>query len=115
MRHKANSTIFEEYLNERVKHDVQAAFLEEPSENGLLCAFDHMSLICDPRAPTTIIKEELQNSPVDVKISGLLLQREELKEEIKKEHTTVVRAKWTELHLKLSQLNRDIHSAENKR
>ncbi|KAI9808022.1 MAG: hypothetical protein M1827_007547 [Pycnora praestabilis] len=54
MRHNSNSNIFQAYLNQRVKFDVQAAFLECPSADGLLRAFAHMSLTCDPRAPTSV-------------------------------------------------------------
>ena len=49
MRHETNSNTFNEaYVNERVRFHVQNAFLERPSEDGLLKAFAHMSLTCDP-------------------------------------------------------------------
>jgi hypothetical protein len=115
MRHKANSTIFEEYLNERVKFDVQAAFLEEPSEKGLFRAFAHMSMTCDPRAPTSVPYEELETFPLDLDVPKHLKYREEVKKKIKDQHGTIIQAKGTKLYDEMRCLDALIHSADNKR
>jgi hypothetical protein len=115
MRHDPKSNIFEAYLNERVKFDVQAAFLERPSQDGLLRAFAHMSLTCDPRAPTSIDSEVLDTLPPDPKILKLRRQREVLKSKIKADHKTIVRAKGTEIHEKYDRLDVAIRRIEAKR
>jgi hypothetical protein len=43
------------YINEKVKFDVQLAFLERPSMHGLLWALTHMSLTRDPQAPKSVV------------------------------------------------------------
>jgi hypothetical protein len=80
MRHNPNSAVYNgAYINERVKFDVQSAFLERPSAHGLLRALTHMSLTRDPRAPVNPPEEVLQALPPDPEIRRLEQQREELK------------------------------------
>ena len=62
MRHDANSGVFNvAYLNEKVRFDVQAAFLERSSVDGLTRAFTHMSLTADPRALPTYLMRSLRH------------------------------------------------------
>ena len=67
----AYSGVFQFYLNQRVKCDVQAAFLGRPSEKALLKAVGHMSLTADARAPTKLTEEDkiaLANHPTISKL-----------------------------------------------
>ncbi|KAI9709018.1 MAG: hypothetical protein M1828_002552 [Chrysothrix sp. TS-e1954] len=74
-----NARTFEFYRNQRVKCDVQAAFLGEPSETRLMKALGQMSLTVNPDAPTELTEEEkktLQNHPT---ISRLRRKRDAIK------------------------------------
>jgi len=66
MRHNPNTGVFSgSYINEEVRFIVQDAVLDQPTNVGFLRAFTHMSLTCDPRAPTTVPKEILDTLPPD--------------------------------------------------
>jgi hypothetical protein len=68
----AHSGVFQFYLNQRVKCDVQAAFLGRPSEKALLRAVGQMSLTADPRAPTRLNagqSSELATNQIIVKLT----------------------------------------------
>ena len=52
------SSIFQFYINPTVKCDVQAAYLDEPSDTALMKALGNMSLTCDPLAPTRLSVED---------------------------------------------------------
>jgi hypothetical protein len=66
MRHDPRTGIFSgSYLNEKVRFDVQSAFLDWPSMDGLTKAFTHMSLTCDPRAPKHV-PQEVNPAPQDL-------------------------------------------------
>jgi hypothetical protein len=99
MRHDQGSSIFNVYLNQRVKFDVQAAFLERPSADHLLKMFAHMSLTCDPRAPVDVPDEVLSRQPPDPKLITLTSLKEELKLKIYKEYgSPLSKAKGTQLY-----------------
>jgi len=79
----AYSGVFQFYLNQRVKSDIQAAFLGRPSEKALFKAVGHMSLTADARAPTKLTEDykvALANHP---KISKLRRKRDRIVSEIK--------------------------------
>jgi len=66
MRHDPRTGVFSgSYLNEKVRFDVQSAFLDRPSMDGLTKAFTHMSLTCDPRAPKHV-PQEVNPAPQDL-------------------------------------------------
>ncbi|KAL9068183.1 MAG: hypothetical protein Q9157_006584 [Trypethelium eluteriae] len=54
----ANSNIFQFYINPKVKCDVQAAFLEEPSDKTLMRVLGSMALTYDPYAPRGLSEED---------------------------------------------------------
>lgn len=54
----SHSGIFQFYLNQKVKCDVQAAFLGVPSQDTLLRTVGHMSYTMDPNAPTELTEED---------------------------------------------------------
>ena len=57
MNHR-DAGIFQAYLNERVRCDVQAAFLGRPSADALIKATSHMSRFVDQRAPVGLTKTQ---------------------------------------------------------
>ena len=87
MRHNPRTGVFSRsYLNEKVRFDVQAAFLDRPSMDGLTKAFTHMSLTCDPRAPKDVPKEVMKALPPNLVIVELEKDWWELFEAIRKEY-----------------------------
>lgn len=94
MRHDPNSGVFNAaYLNKKVRFDVQAAFLERPSTDGLTRAFTHMSLTADPRAPKDVPDEIIKALPPDPDIVDLEREREELKCSLQNRYGAVKKAK----------------------
>ena len=87
MRHEPNSNVFQAYLNRRAGCHVQAAFFERPSADGLLKAFSHMGLTCDPRAPPAMPDEVFSMLPPDPEIVALQDRRDRLKAKIQAKST----------------------------
>ncbi|KAK3370950.1 FluG domain-containing protein [Lasiosphaeria ovina] len=81
MRHDPKWATFNSaYINEKVQFDIQNVVLDEPSEDGLIRLFTHMSLMRDPRAAQDMVPEEVWSSlPPDPEIEELERQRAELK------------------------------------
>lgn len=81
LRHNPQTGVFcGSYLNEKVRFVVQDAVLHQPTDIGLLRAFTHMSLTCDPRAPKKVPDEVLAGLPPDPEIVELLRERKEIKQ-----------------------------------
>ena len=75
--------IFQFYINQRVKCDVQAAYLDEPSDRALVKVMGNMSLTFDPHAPKGLTKEQLCEVANHPKIVKLRQQRDNLMKKIK--------------------------------
>lgn len=60
MRHDPEGKTFQTYLNPKLKFSVQAAMLEQPSDEALLKAMSHMSLTRDSDAPVKAPKSYVQ-------------------------------------------------------
>ena len=61
MKHNSNLAIFNRAsINEKVKFDIQLAFLEQPLAHGLLQALTYIGLTCDPRAPISVPNKVLR-------------------------------------------------------
>jgi len=109
MRQNPNSAVFNgAYINERVRFDVQSAFLGRPSATGLLRVFTHMSLRRDPRAPIHVPDEVLEALPRDSEIEELERQREQLK-------AGTYRLKGREVEKEARRLNNMINAARTRR
>jgi len=80
----AYSGIFQFYINPRIKCDVQAAFLEEPSDKALMKVMGGMSLTSDPNAPKGLSKEESRAIANHPKIVELRQRRDALTAKIRK-------------------------------
>jgi hypothetical protein len=117
MRHDPNSGVFNAaYLNEKVRFDVQAAFLEHPSMDRLTCAFTHMSLTADPRAPKDTPDKVVKALPLDPDIINLESEQEELKLSLQRRYGTATKAKGETPDWDVYQtLVRQINNAKKKR
>ena len=72
IRHNPKTGVFSgSYLNEKVRFDVQAAFLDRPSIDGLTKAFTYMSLTCNLHAPKDVPKEVMKALPPNLVIVEL--------------------------------------------
>lgn len=94
----SQSRIFQVYLNQRVKRDVQAAFLGRPSQDALIRAVGHMSRSLDPRAPTALTPEELVAIKIDPTIVKLRQSRDTLSLQMKSSYGSINKAEGTEMY-----------------
>lgn len=72
------SEIFQFYINPNVKCDVQAAFLDEPSDSALMKLLGNMSLTRDPLAPTRLGPDDARAIETHPSIARLRLRRDEM-------------------------------------
>jgi uncharacterized protein DUF3435 len=81
MRHDPKWATFNSaYINEKVEFHLQNAFLEEPTEDGLIGMLSHIGLMRDPRASKNMVPDEVwENMPPDPEIVQLETERAELK------------------------------------
>jgi len=81
MRHNPKwATFYCAYINEMVQFHVQNAVLGEPTEDGLIKFWSHMSLMSDPRATSDMVPDKVwQEMPPDPEIEALKRRRAELK------------------------------------
>ncbi len=122
IRHNPNSDIFNVYLNEKVRFDVQSAFLEHPSTDGLTRAFTHMSLTADRRAPTDVPRDIIDALPPDPEVLAIDVERAQLFKELREEYGFVSRApgadirkkKHQQLVRKIANKNKKLHEAAKK-
>ena len=112
MRHNPNSALHNAaYINEKVKFDVQSAFLERPSKHGLLRALTHMSLTRDPRAPKSVAdvpEAVFEALPADPEIVELEERRELLKD-------GAYQIRGTSVEDEVRSLTAEIHKRKVKR
>jgi Protein of unknown function (DUF3435) len=97
MNHR-DAGIFQAYINERVRFDVQAAFLGKPSADAIIRATSHMSRYVDPRAPVALEEPErndLKSHPTIVKYRQL---RDSLSQTLRTTYGTIKNAEGTELY-----------------
>jgi hypothetical protein len=81
MRHDPKWATFNSaYINEKVQFHLQNAFLDEPTEDGLIKLFTHISLTRDPRASKNMVPAEVwRDLPPDPEIIQLEERRAALK------------------------------------
>ncbi|KAF2194980.1 hypothetical protein K469DRAFT_698544 [Zopfia rhizophila CBS 207.26] len=77
------SGVFQFYINPRVKCDVQAAYLDQPSDKALMKVLGNMSLTYDPLAPTGPTPEDARAIQQHPKIVKLRQRRDALTAKIK--------------------------------
>ena len=113
MNHR-DAGVFQAYLNERVRFDVQAAFLGRPSANALIKATGHMSRSVDPRAPVALTESQLNSLKTDPRVVEHRALRDSLSETLRKKYGTVQKAKGTELHELYLKANLQLKNEKNK-
>lgn len=102
-----NSRIFEEYyLSQRVRHDVQAAYLGRPLEDALIEAANQMSQSIDLRQPKTLSNNQLVQIGKHSKVLELSRSRAVLRDEILSLHGKICKAKRTPIYTKYAQLGK---------
>jgi Protein of unknown function (DUF3435) len=97
MNHR-DAGVFQAYLNERVRYDVQAAFLRRPSTNALIKVASHMSRYVDPRAPTELSDSNLDVLKTHPDIVRARQLRDGLSKDIRAEFGTIKKSKGTKIH-----------------
>jgi Protein of unknown function (DUF3435) len=97
MNHR-DAGVFQAYLNERVRCDVQAAFLGRPSADALIKAASHMSRYVDPRAPTDISDLKLNELKTDPSIVKYRQLRDKLSQDIRAEFGTIKKSEGTKIY-----------------
>lgn len=113
LRHNPQTGVFSgSYINEKVRFIVQDTVLDQPTDAGLLRAFTHMSLTCDPRVPIDVPDVILRTLPPDLEIAELEAERAELYLEIRSQYKYITRAAGTDIGNEYQQLQRKITSLE---
>jgi Protein of unknown function (DUF3435) len=90
--------VFQAYLNERVRCDVQAAFLRRPSANTLIKVANYISRYVDPRAPTELSDSNLDILKTHPDIVRARQLRDGLSKDIRAEFGTIEKSKGTKIH-----------------
>lgn len=80
----SHSGIFQFYINPNVKCDVQAAFLDEPSDDVLVKMLGNMSLTRDPLAPTKLGPHDARAIEEHPTIARLRLRRDAFTDTLKR-------------------------------
>lgn len=84
--------VYQAYINQRVQCDVQAAFLGRPSSTVLFKAATHMSRYVDPRAPTELTAQQLDELRAHPDILQLRQRRDDLSREVRRQFGTLKQA-----------------------
>ncbi|KAI9685965.1 MAG: hypothetical protein M1822_003948 [Bathelium mastoideum] len=79
----SHSDIFQFYINPRVRCDVQAAYLDEPSDRALMKVLGRMSLTYDPLAPKRLSAEDSRAVGQNPRVVELRQKRDRLSAKIK--------------------------------
>ncbi|KAK4172310.1 hypothetical protein QBC36DRAFT_390518 [Triangularia setosa] len=81
MRHDPKWATFDSaYINEKVGFHLQNAFLDEPTEDGLLAMLSQIGLMRDPRANKDMVPDEVwELMPPDQQVAALKAERAQLK------------------------------------
>jgi len=110
MRHDPRWATFNSaYINEKVEFHLQNAFLEEPTEDGLIGMLSHIGLMRDSRASKNMVPDEVwENMPADPEIVELEAERAELKGG---KH----RIRGTDNEQRIRDLTKEIRTKQGKR
>ena len=113
MRYKLNSTVFDEYSNQRVQVDVMAAYRNQLSRDELLKPLTHMRSRCDPRAPKMAPSSYIEAQPLPDVLIDLQSQMDDTRAEIKARFGLIKDATG-ELNREYEQLYRKIDNEKAK-
>lgn len=112
-----DSRIFQFYLSERVKFDVQATFLGIPSKSALIVALGSMSRSFDRRAPTKLSLDQRIALKSDPTVLELRKLRDRLSDNIKSDPSfkTIRAAEGTEIHNQYTRAQNRLSAARRHR
>ncbi|EEQ88960.2 FluG domain-containing protein [Blastomyces dermatitidis ER-3] len=107
----SRADIFERYyILQKVKWDVQSAYIGCPARESIINAVGRFSLTRDPRVPKELSDEQkaaVERDPRLVKLSG---QHQSLAKLINRKHGSIPKAKGTALHREYIELGDDIRA-----
>ncbi|OJD21124.1 hypothetical protein ACJ73_07535 [Blastomyces percursus] len=107
----SRADIFERYyISQKVKRDVQSAYLGCPARDSIIRAVGMMSLTRDPRVPKDLTEEQKAAIEEDPYLVELNYQRQDLVSAMKLESGSVSKAQGTDLHAQHRALERAIQS-----
>ncbi|EDN08847.1 hypothetical protein I7I51_00505 [Histoplasma capsulatum] len=107
----SRADIFERYyLSQKVKRDVQSAYLGCPARESVIRAVGMMSLTRDPRVPKELTDEQKAAIEHDPHLAELNRQKQDLVSDIRYQYGSVPKAQGTELHAQHSKLEKTIQS-----
>ncbi|PGH23708.1 hypothetical protein AJ80_02314 [Polytolypa hystricis UAMH7299] len=105
----SRADIFERYyIAEKVKRDVQSAYIKCPPRESVIRAVGMMSLTRDPRVPKELTDEQKAAVEKDPHLVELICHKQELTSEMKFQYGSVPKAQGTDLHAQYSKLERTI-------
>jgi len=113
MNHR-DAGVFQAYLNERVRCDVQAAFLGRPSDDALIKAIGHMSRFVDPRAPVGLTDSQVNNLENDSRIVKCREIRNTLAQNLRSQFGTIKKAEGSKLYEVYQEANLQLKNEKNK-
>ncbi|KAK2813885.1 hypothetical protein FQN50_000286 [Emmonsiellopsis sp. PD_5] len=107
----SRADIFERYyISQKVKRDVQSAFIGCAARESIISAVTRFSLTRDPRVPKELSDEQktaIERDPQLVKLSD---RQKSLSKLIKRKHGSIVKAKGTELHRQYTEIGDTIRT-----
>ncbi|QSS59407.1 hypothetical protein I7I51_08842 [Histoplasma capsulatum] len=107
----SRADIFERYyLSQKVKRDVQSAYLGFPARESVIRAVGMMSLTRDPRVPKELTDEQKAAIEHDPHLAELNRQKQDLASDMRFQYGSVPKAQGTDLHAQHGKLERTIQS-----
>jgi Protein of unknown function (DUF3435) len=102
------------YQSQKVRQDVQAAFLETAEHKALIRALGNMSLSLDSNVPKGLNDEDKQAAERNSDLVGECERRSRLAEQMQMEYGSVLKAKGTDLSAEYARLNTYVRNLRNK-
>lgn len=96
------------YLSQRVKRDVQSAYLGRPSKDSLIRCIGEMSMTRDLRAPTALSSKQLSEIAHHPRMVELRATKKALSAELKSVYGKVKDGKETELHNRYTLASKEL-------
>ncbi|KAI9785817.1 MAG: hypothetical protein M1816_008209 [Peltula sp. TS41687] len=109
----SRAEIFQKYyLSQRVKRDVQSAYLGRPSKDSLIQRIGQMSMTRDVRAPTALTSKQLSTIARHPRVVELRAAKKALSAELKSVSGKIKDGKGTELHHRYTLASKELASEQ---
>ena len=99
-------------MSQKVKRDVQSAYLGHPARESLICSVGRMTLTRDPRAPKELSDAQKSELEQDPQFQEILQQKQVLKSDLISTFGSFPKAQGTELAQKYKKVSKAV---KNKR